>query len=106
MLIWQISIQEYRGNITIVNKYGNINKDAYGLSRWALPNPHDNPSYIPTNTETQLQIEGINITDVGNKFFEEVRESYKKDRNCHILNSLLGKYCKYTALESSLDDIL
>ncbi|MBW0499011.1 hypothetical protein O181_038726 [Austropuccinia psidii MF-1] len=106
MLRWQVSIQEYRGNITIVNKDGNINKYAYGLSIWTLPNPHDNPSYVPTNTETQLPIEGINIKDVGTKLFEEVRERYKKDMDCHILTSLLEKYWKYTALANSSDDIL
>ncbi|MBW0584605.1 hypothetical protein O181_124320 [Austropuccinia psidii MF-1] len=37
------------------------------------------------------EIEGINITDIGTEFFEEVRESYKKDKNFHILTSLLDK---------------
>ncbi|MBW0574717.1 hypothetical protein O181_114432 [Austropuccinia psidii MF-1] len=32
MLRWQIAIQEYRGNITIVNKAGNIHKNGDGLS--------------------------------------------------------------------------
>ncbi|MBW0511576.1 hypothetical protein O181_051291 [Austropuccinia psidii MF-1] len=34
MLRWQIAIQEYRGNIHIVHKAGNIRKNAYRLSRW------------------------------------------------------------------------
>ncbi|MBW0553846.1 hypothetical protein O181_093561 [Austropuccinia psidii MF-1] len=38
MLRWQIAIQEYRGNMTIVHNAGNIHKNADGLSRWALPN--------------------------------------------------------------------
>ncbi|MBW0556570.1 hypothetical protein O181_096285 [Austropuccinia psidii MF-1] len=38
MLRWQISIEEYRGNMTIVHKAGNIHKNAYGLGRWALAN--------------------------------------------------------------------
>ncbi|MBW0562549.1 hypothetical protein O181_102264 [Austropuccinia psidii MF-1] len=33
MLRWQIAIQEYRGNTTIVHKDGNIHKNADGLSR-------------------------------------------------------------------------
>ncbi|MBW0494102.1 hypothetical protein O181_033817 [Austropuccinia psidii MF-1] len=33
MLIWQIAIQEYRGNMTIVHKDGNIHKNSDGLSR-------------------------------------------------------------------------
>ncbi|MBW0519638.1 hypothetical protein O181_059353 [Austropuccinia psidii MF-1] len=35
MLRWQIAIQEYKGNMTIVHKDGTIHKNADGLSRWA-----------------------------------------------------------------------
>ncbi|MBW0511314.1 hypothetical protein O181_051029 [Austropuccinia psidii MF-1] len=65
MLRWQIAIQEYRGNMIIVHKAGNIHKNSDGLSRWALPNTPQNPAYIPTGAEPQIPIEGINITDVG-----------------------------------------
>ncbi|MBW0516683.1 hypothetical protein O181_056398 [Austropuccinia psidii MF-1] len=105
MLRWQIAIQDYRGNITIVNKAGNIHKNADSLSRWALSNTPDNPAYFPTGAETQIPIEGINITDVGTESFEEVRASYKLDKNCHIITSLLDKDCKDAALANSLDDI-
>ncbi|MBW0520919.1 hypothetical protein O181_060634 [Austropuccinia psidii MF-1] len=105
MLRWKIAIQEYRSNMNIVHKAGNINKNADELSRWALPNKHDNPAYAPTNAGPQISIEGFNLTDVGTEFFEAVRESYRKDNNCHILTSLLEKYCKDTALANSLDDI-
>ncbi|MBW0569691.1 hypothetical protein O181_109406 [Austropuccinia psidii MF-1] len=37
MLRWQIAIQEYRGNMTIVHKDYNIHTNADGLSRLALP---------------------------------------------------------------------
>ncbi|MBW0518422.1 hypothetical protein O181_058137 [Austropuccinia psidii MF-1] len=43
MLRWQIAIQEYGGNMTIVYKSGNIQKNADGLSRWALANTPENP---------------------------------------------------------------
>ncbi|MBW0505522.1 hypothetical protein O181_045237 [Austropuccinia psidii MF-1] len=46
MLRWQIAIQHYRGNMTIVHKDGNIHKNADRLSRWPLPNNIDNPSYV------------------------------------------------------------
>ncbi|MBW0582453.1 hypothetical protein O181_122168 [Austropuccinia psidii MF-1] len=105
MLRWQIAIQEYRGNMTIVHKAGNIHKNADGLSRWALPNTPDNPAYVPTGEEPQIPIEGINITDVGTEFFKEVRDIYKLDKYCHILTSLLDKDCKYAALANSLEDI-
>ncbi|MBW0518010.1 hypothetical protein O181_057725 [Austropuccinia psidii MF-1] len=105
MLRCQIAIQEYRGNMTIVHKAGNIHKNTDGLSRWELPNTPDNPAYVPTGAEPKISIEGINITDFGKEFFEEVRESYKLDKNCHILTSLLDKDCKYAALANSLDNI-
>ncbi|MBW0573653.1 hypothetical protein O181_113368 [Austropuccinia psidii MF-1] len=91
--------------MTIVHKSGNIHNNADVLSRWALPKIPDNPGYVPTSAEPQIPIEGINITDVGTEFFEEVRESYKQYKNCHILTSLLDKDCKDVALANSLDDI-
>ncbi|MBW0539500.1 hypothetical protein O181_079215 [Austropuccinia psidii MF-1] len=105
MLRRQIAIQEYRGNMTIVHKAGNIHKNSDGLSRWELPNKPDNPAYVPTCAEPQIPIEGIKITAVGTEFFEEVIQSYKLDSNCHILTSLLDKDCKYASLANSLDDI-
>ncbi|MBW0551474.1 hypothetical protein O181_091189, partial [Austropuccinia psidii MF-1] len=81
MLRGQIAIQEYRGNMIIVHNAGNIDKNADGLSRWALANSHDIPAYVPLEAEPQIPIEGINITDIGTEFFEEVRESYKKDKS-------------------------
>ncbi|MBW0579740.1 hypothetical protein O181_119455 [Austropuccinia psidii MF-1] len=68
ILRWQIAIQEYRGNMTIVHKAGNIHKNADGLSRWELPNTPENPAYVPTSAEPHIPIEGINITDVGTQF--------------------------------------
>ncbi|MBW0523487.1 hypothetical protein O181_063202 [Austropuccinia psidii MF-1] len=65
MLRWQIAIQEYRGNMTIVHKAGNIHQNADGLSIWALPNTPENPAYVPTGAGPQIPIEGINITHVG-----------------------------------------
>ncbi|MBW0587257.1 hypothetical protein O181_126972 [Austropuccinia psidii MF-1] len=70
MLRWQIAIQEYRGNMTMVHKAGKIHKNADGLSRWALANTPDNLAYVPLEAEPQITIEGINITDIGTKFFE------------------------------------
>ncbi|MBW0532518.1 hypothetical protein O181_072233 [Austropuccinia psidii MF-1] len=87
VLRWQIAIQEYRGNMTIVDKARNIHKNADGLSRWALANTPDNPAYVLLEEEPQIPIEGINITDIGTKFFEEVRKSYKQDRNFHIMTA-------------------
>ncbi|MBW0555112.1 hypothetical protein O181_094827 [Austropuccinia psidii MF-1] len=91
MLRWQMTIQEYRGNMTIVHKAGNIHKNADGLSRWTLANTPDNPAYVPLEAEPQIPIEENNITDIGTEFFEEVAESYNKDKKCHIFTSVLDK---------------
>ncbi|MBW0541920.1 hypothetical protein O181_081635 [Austropuccinia psidii MF-1] len=106
MLRWQIAIQEYRGNMTIAHKSGKIHKNADELSRWALANTPDNPAYVPLEAEPQIPIEGIKITDIGTKFFEEDRESHKQDKNCHILTSLLDNDCKDTSLVNALDEVL
>ncbi|MBW0591671.1 hypothetical protein O181_131386 [Austropuccinia psidii MF-1] len=87
MLRWQIAIQEYRGIMTIAHKSQNINKNADRLRRWELAITPDNPAYVTVEAEPHIPIEGINITDIGTEFFEEVRESYKQDKNCHILTS-------------------
>ncbi|MBW0569613.1 hypothetical protein O181_109328 [Austropuccinia psidii MF-1] len=105
MLGWQIAIQEYRGNMTIVHKDGNIHKNSDVLSRWPLPNNIDNPSYVPEESSPQITIEGISVTDLNTTFFEEVRNSYTQDKNCSILCQLLTKDCKYNSLILDLDEI-
>ncbi|MBW0498034.1 hypothetical protein O181_037749 [Austropuccinia psidii MF-1] len=55
MLRWQISIQDYRGNTTIVNKAGNIHHNADGLSRWESPYAPDNPAYTDGLAERIIQ---------------------------------------------------
>ncbi|MBW0500842.1 hypothetical protein O181_040557 [Austropuccinia psidii MF-1] len=105
MLRWQISIQEYRGNMTIAHKYGNIHKNTDGLSRWALPNNIDNPAYLPEETSPQIPIEEISVTDLNTTFFEEVRNSYTQDKNCSILCQLLTKDCKDKSSIHALHEI-
>ncbi|MBW0515513.1 hypothetical protein O181_055228 [Austropuccinia psidii MF-1] len=64
MLRWQIAIKEYRGNMTIVHKDGNIHKNVDGLSRWPLTNNIDNPAYVPEEASPQIPIEEISVTDL------------------------------------------
>ncbi|MBW0515992.1 hypothetical protein O181_055707 [Austropuccinia psidii MF-1] len=47
MLRWQIAIQEYRDNMTIIYKEGESNTNADGLRRWPLDNVKSNPTYDP-----------------------------------------------------------
>ncbi|MBW0518404.1 hypothetical protein O181_058119 [Austropuccinia psidii MF-1] len=105
MLRWQIAIQEYRGNMTIVHKDENIHKNADGLSRWPLPNDTDNTAYVPEEASRETPIEGISVTYLKTTFFEEVRNSYTQDRNCSIPCQLLTKDCKNNSLIHALDEI-
>ncbi|MBW0480491.1 hypothetical protein O181_020206 [Austropuccinia psidii MF-1] len=102
MLRWQISIQEYRGNMTIVHKSGNIDKNADVISRWAVENTPENPAWLP---QEEHHIEGICLTDLGTEFFNQVKESYKMEKNCHMLCQLLMKDCKDPSLSTKLDEI-
>ncbi|MBW0558707.1 hypothetical protein O181_098422 [Austropuccinia psidii MF-1] len=105
MLRWQIAIQEYRGNMTIVHQDGNIHKNADGLRRWALPNNIDNPAYVSEEAFPQIPIEGISVTDLNTTFFGEVRDSHNHNKNCKILCQLLTKDCKENSLIYALDEI-
>ncbi|MBW0559479.1 hypothetical protein O181_099194 [Austropuccinia psidii MF-1] len=105
MLRWEIAIQEYRGNMTIVHKDGNIHKNADGLSRWELPNDIHNPAYVPEEGSRQIPIEGISVTDLSTTFFEEFRNSYTQDKNCSILFQFLNKDCKDNSLIHALNEV-
>ncbi|MBW0543769.1 hypothetical protein O181_083484 [Austropuccinia psidii MF-1] len=96
---WQIAIQEYRGNMTIVHK------NAYGISRWPLPSNIYDPAYVPEEDSPQIPIEGIGVTYVNTTFFEEVRNNYTQDKNCSILPQFLTKYCKDSSLIHALDEV-
>ncbi|MBW0541054.1 hypothetical protein O181_080769 [Austropuccinia psidii MF-1] len=47
MLRWQIAIQEYSGNMTIIYKEGKSHTNADGLSQCPLDNVRSNPAYNP-----------------------------------------------------------
>ncbi|MBW0513450.1 hypothetical protein O181_053165 [Austropuccinia psidii MF-1] len=79
---WQISIQEYRVNMTIAHNSGNIHKNVDGISRWALENTPGNLVWVP---KEEHHIEGICVTDIGTEFLNQVKQSYKMDKSYHIL---------------------
>ncbi|MBW0515098.1 hypothetical protein O181_054813 [Austropuccinia psidii MF-1] len=105
MLRWKIGIQEYRGNMTIVYKVGNIKKNADGLSRWPLQNKIDNPAYVPEEDSPQIPIEGISVTDMNTTFFKELRNSCTQDQNFSILFKLITKDCKDHSLINTLYEV-
>ncbi|MBW0504782.1 hypothetical protein O181_044497 [Austropuccinia psidii MF-1] len=84
--------------MTIVNKSSNIHKKADGISRWALQNTPANFAWVP---QEEHHIEGICVTE----FFNQAKESYKMDKNFHILCKLLMEDCKDLSLSSKLDEI-
>ncbi|MBW0487679.1 hypothetical protein O181_027394 [Austropuccinia psidii MF-1] len=100
--IWKIYTQEYRGSMNIAHKSVNIHENEYGLSRWDFKNTPENPSWVP---QEEHHIEGICVTDIGTEFLNEAKESYKMDRNCHILCKLIIKDWKEQSLSSKLDEI-
>ncbi|MBW0470324.1 hypothetical protein O181_010039 [Austropuccinia psidii MF-1] len=105
ILRWQISMQEDRGNMTIVYKDGNIHKNADGQRRWPLPNNIYNPAYVPEEAFPKLPIDGISATDLNTTFLEEVRNSYTQDMNCSILCQVLMEDLKDHSLIHALDDV-
>ncbi|MBW0526339.1 hypothetical protein O181_066054 [Austropuccinia psidii MF-1] len=86
ILQWQAAIQKYRGNMTIVHKDVNIDKNAYGLREWPLLNEIENTAYVTEEASPQIPIEVISVTDLNTTCFEEVRNIYTQDRNLNILN--------------------
>ncbi|KAI7947435.1 hypothetical protein MJO28_009343 [Puccinia striiformis f. sp. tritici] len=104
MLRWQIAIQEYRGNMTIQHRDGNIHKNADGLSRWSLPNDPSNPAYDPEDKEddSKFPIMGIHVSTFKTEFFELVKEGYSGDKNSVILTQLLAKENKDNELSNAL----
>ncbi|MBW0461317.1 hypothetical protein O181_001032 [Austropuccinia psidii MF-1] len=102
ILRWQIAIKEYRGDMTIGHKSGNIHKNSDGLRRWALENTPESPSWVP---QEEHHIEGICVADIGTEFLNKVKESYNMERNCHILCQPLMKDCKDPSLYSKLDKL-
>ncbi|MBW0518703.1 hypothetical protein O181_058418 [Austropuccinia psidii MF-1] len=87
--------------MTIAHKSGNIHKIADVLSRWALANTPENPAWVP---QEEHYIECICVTGIGTEFFNKVKESYKMDKNFHILCKPLMKDCKDPSLSSKLDE--
>ncbi|MBW0462965.1 hypothetical protein O181_002680 [Austropuccinia psidii MF-1] len=47
ILRWQIAIQEYRGNMTIIYKEVKSHTNSDGLRRWPLDNVKSNSAYDP-----------------------------------------------------------
>ncbi|MBW0506016.1 hypothetical protein O181_045731 [Austropuccinia psidii MF-1] len=88
--------------MTIVNKSGNIQKNADVPSRLCLENTPQNPAWVPLE---EHHLEMICVTNIGTGFLQKVKESYKMDRSCNILCQFLIKDCKDPLFSSKLDEV-
>ncbi|MBW0576578.1 hypothetical protein O181_116293 [Austropuccinia psidii MF-1] len=70
MLRWQIAIQEYRGNMTIIPKEGKSHTNADGLSIWPLDNVQSNPAY-DSEVAAEIPIHSMEIERKRNFRFSE-----------------------------------
>ncbi|MBW0510049.1 hypothetical protein O181_049764 [Austropuccinia psidii MF-1] len=71
ILRFQIAIQGYRGNLTIIYKEGKSHTNADGLSRWPLDNVKSNPAYYP-KVAAKIPIHSIEIDRMKNCRFSEL----------------------------------
>ncbi|MBW0572110.1 hypothetical protein O181_111825 [Austropuccinia psidii MF-1] len=74
ILRWQIAIQEYRGNMSIIYKEGKSHTNADGLSRWPLDNFKSNPAYDP---EVAAEIP-IHFMEIDRKKYFRLLSGHKK----------------------------
>ncbi|MBW0491768.1 hypothetical protein O181_031483 [Austropuccinia psidii MF-1] len=70
MLRWQIPLQEYRGNMTIIYKKNKSHNNSDFLSRWPLENGKRNPAYHP-EMEAQISIHSMEMDRRRNYSFAE-----------------------------------
>ncbi|MBW0530876.1 hypothetical protein O181_070591 [Austropuccinia psidii MF-1] len=70
ILMWQIAIQEYRGNMTIIYKEGKSHTSLDGIRRWPLDNFKGNTAYDP-ELEGKIPIHFMEIDRRKNFRFSE-----------------------------------
>ncbi|MBW0489227.1 hypothetical protein O181_028942 [Austropuccinia psidii MF-1] len=97
-----MSIQEYRVNMNIVHRSGNIHNNADGLSKWALANTPKNPLWVP---QEENCTGGVFVTDIRTEFFNQVKEGFNMDNNCHILSKITMKDFNNPSISSKLYEL-
>jgi transposase InsO family protein len=97
MLRWQLYIQHYRGQMTIVHRSGASHTNVDGLSRAALPNDAHNPAAdlyeddIPEvhSLETDVELHLIAVSSLSDEIFASIRLGYSDDDHLwRIYNAL------------------
>ncbi|MBW0480846.1 hypothetical protein O181_020561 [Austropuccinia psidii MF-1] len=113
LLRWQIAIQDYRGNMTIIYKEGKSHTNADGLSILPLDNFKRNPAYDP-EVEAKIPIHFMEIDRQKNfRFSEWAPESGNTDSegketpilgisstelHNELFNSVMKTYAKHKQL--------
>ncbi|MBW0476866.1 hypothetical protein O181_016581 [Austropuccinia psidii MF-1] len=101
ILRWQIAIQEYRGNMTTINKEDR--KRNFRFSEWA-PGSGTLDSGKTDSEGTETPILGISSSELHNEFFSAVLKSYSKHKQCGMLLQLLQQKYRSPELESQLEE--
>ena len=99
-----MAIQEYRGNMTIIHRDCVKHKNADGLSRWSLENNVSNPAWDEETDVRELPMMGVDISDLAESFWEQVRQSYAQKKNIVTLLDILKWDNKNMSLIESLDE--
>ncbi|MBW0506902.1 hypothetical protein O181_046617, partial [Austropuccinia psidii MF-1] len=110
-LRWQIAIQEYRGNMTIIYKEAEIpihfmkidRTKNFRFSEWA-PESGTLDSGSTYSEGKQTPILGISSSELHNKFLSAVLKFYSKHKQCGILLKLLQQKYRSPELESQLEE--
>ncbi|MBW0539396.1 hypothetical protein O181_079111 [Austropuccinia psidii MF-1] len=101
LLQWQIAIQEYRGNMTVI--YKEDRKKNFRFSEWA-PESGTLDSGNTDSKETETPILGISSSELHNEFLSAVLKSYAKNKQCGTLMQLLQQKYRSPELESQLEE--
>ncbi|MBW0578284.1 hypothetical protein O181_117999 [Austropuccinia psidii MF-1] len=101
MLRWQIAIQEYRGNMTII--YKEDRRRSFRFCEWA-PESGTLDSGNTDSEGIETPILGISSSELHNKFFSAVQKSYAKHKQCSILLQLLQQKYRSPELEAQLEE--
>jgi hypothetical protein len=100
MLRWQLFIQHYHGQMTIVHRSGASHVNADGLSRAALANDSANPAAdlhdddIPeihfATHNLVPEIHAVSIVNLSEEFFDKIRDGYKEDEPLRLIVDTLS----------------
>jgi transposase InsO family protein len=109
MLRWQLYIQHYRGQMTIVHRSGASHTNVDGLSRAALPNDSLNPAAdlheddIPEVHSLEADFHAIAVSSLSEEIFDSIRAGYSDDDHLlRIYNALKASSVSKSDIQGTL----